>query len=277
MPCRDSLRAYFVALVCLICGTFAQGVSSLASEEPEGEKDANLYTSPADVRQGQQGFRAACSRCHGRDARGAKGPDLTDGVTRRASTDEEMLQVVINGIPGTGMPGFGVDSEDYFWPIISYLRAEQEKRRGPGKPEIGMAGNVARGLDLFTKHKCLSCHWTGFRSQGGRRGTDLSRLAATKEYVTKSLTNPNAQVEGDYQLVTVVMKTGKILTGHRLHENTYYLLLMDQNEDLHTVAKTRIEQINRPHQSLMPTYQFAPQDVRDLTAYIFTLQQEPPK
>ena len=238
----------------------------------------NPHTSPSDVNQGRNFFRVYCARCHGLNARGAKGPDLTDGVFRHVRTDDELYRVITNGIPGTDMAGFGDGSETtavLSWQMVAYIRAEENKRgKTSGKHPTG---DPARGRALFKKHKCASCHWTG--SAGGRRGTDLSRLAAGPDYIRKSLTDPDAQIAGNYQLVQLIMENGQVYSGRRLYENTYFILIMDEHENLRTISKRRIEQLNRPHKSLMPSFRpfLNSAEVEDLTTYLLSLRKKPSK
>ena len=125
---------------CIFGGCVLVSVSSsiLADRPTDGsksDKDAansserpkNPHTSASDVNQGRNFFRVFCARCHGLDARGAKGPDLTDGVFRRARNDEELFNVVANGVPGTDMSGFGGDAEtgedEMVWQIVAFIRS----------------------------------------------------------------------------------------------------------------------------------------------------------
>ncbi|MDP7206156.1 MAG: c-type cytochrome, partial [Pirellulaceae bacterium] len=80
--------------------------SMLHAQDPKTGEDPgkkNLFTSLSDVNQGRNFFNIMCARCHGRNARGGRGPDLTDGVFRYARTDEEVQQIIVNGVPGTDM------------------------------------------------------------------------------------------------------------------------------------------------------------------------------
>ena len=261
----------------------AQDATSAATEPKTNSAKAkprtpNPHTSASDVNQGRNFFRVYCARCHGLNARGAKGPDLTDGTFRHARNDDELYRVITNGLPGTDMAGFGDGTDTsavLSWQMGAYIRAEEKKRGAvTGKHP---AGDPARGRALFKKHKCVTCHWTG--SAGGRRGTDLSRLAAGPDYIRKSLTDPDAQIAGNYQLVQLIMENGQVYSGRRLYENTYFILIMDENENLRTISKRRIEQLNRPHKSLMPSFrQFLNSaEVEDLTTYILSLRKRPSK
>ena len=101
-------------------------------------------------------------------------------------------------------------------------------------------------------------------------------IAATPDYVRQSLTDPNSQIDGEFQVVRVVLDDGRVLEGRRLFENSHYLLIMDQQENLLTIRTNSIEQIARPHQSLMPSYRevLNPKDIEDLATYVFSLRKE---
>ena len=255
-------------------GVYAQDSSPQKSNSKQPAPSKNPFTKPGDIHQGQQLIRALCSRCHGIDGKGGKGPDLTDGVFRHGSTNEEIIRNIRDGIPGTGMPGIGDVLDEWNWQILSYLRAEASKR---GRDQPGLRGDAVRGYELFKKHKCASCHWGG--SSVGRRGPNLARLHATADYVRKSLLDPDSQIDGSYQPLMLVMNNGRVLQGMRLHENTYYVLLIDEQEILQTIPKSRIDELRKPHKSLMPGFakELNAQDVEDLTAYIFSLQEESKK
>ena len=48
-------------------------------------------------------FRARCADCHGMDARGVRGPDITQ-VWASGRTDEGLFKTIKGGVPGTEMP-----------------------------------------------------------------------------------------------------------------------------------------------------------------------------
>jgi mono/diheme cytochrome c family protein len=56
--------------------------------------------------EGQRLFSANRSTCHGADAHGARGPDLTSGALRYGSSVAEIAKNIHDGIAGTGMPAF---------------------------------------------------------------------------------------------------------------------------------------------------------------------------
>ncbi len=266
-----------VALMAIAGSLFAQAeqvVEGRDSNSVPNSRPTNFSERPDLAEQGRHNLNAACSRCHGRDGKGGKGPDLTTGRFRHAKSDDDLMNIMINGIRGRGMPGLG-PYDDFWWPIVAYLRTEGEKNKR--LPQQVVAGDALQGYELFKKHQCASCHWTG--SEGGRRGTDLSMLAATPAYVRQSLIDPNSQIDGEHQLLKLLMDDDQIIEGTRLHENAHFILLMDQQENLLTIRSSDIAQINRPHQSLMPSFKdvLSPKDIEDLATYIFSLSKEQAK
>jgi len=73
-----------------------------------------------------------CIACHGNNARGAVGPDLTDDEWMRKPTDEMIFNTIRNGRSGTAMSGFSGDmTEAQTWQIITWLKDENAKRKAP--------------------------------------------------------------------------------------------------------------------------------------------------
>jgi mono/diheme cytochrome c family protein len=74
--------------------------------------------------------KQGCVACHGNNARGAVGPDLTDDEWLRAPSDEMIFNVIKNGRSGTLMSPFrDVMSDEQIWKLVTYLRDENRKRK----------------------------------------------------------------------------------------------------------------------------------------------------
>src|SRR5712691_4818012 len=123
----------------------------------------------ADISAGQKLFQKSCSSCHGENAKGGRGPDLTTGQWRWGGSDAAILRNILSGIPGTQMPAFpmaGSDGEA----IVAYLHSLHINA-----PEEKLRGDPASGRSLFFgSAKCSQCHMFGGR--GGRLGPDLSSI-----------------------------------------------------------------------------------------------------
>lgn len=84
----------------LLAGTFFCGNLLLPG------KISNGLTSSAQTLSGAELFKANCARCHGADATGGKGPDLTTErkQAKWKDSDEKIVKKITNG--GFGMPKF---------------------------------------------------------------------------------------------------------------------------------------------------------------------------
>ncbi len=98
---------------------FLAAAGALAGQQAATE---NPYTSVKDIAAGEKTFRSYCTVCHGRTGEGAKGPDLTLGLFRNATSDAAMFSVIRYGIPGTDMPRHYM-SDAGIWQVASYVRS----------------------------------------------------------------------------------------------------------------------------------------------------------
>src|SRR5258705_1006731 len=71
--------------------------------EPRPTKNP-VEGNPQAISNGAAMFRNRCAGCHGPDARGYLGPDLT-GFWAAGGTDDRMFDIVRRGVPGTEMTG----------------------------------------------------------------------------------------------------------------------------------------------------------------------------
>jgi cytochrome c oxidase cbb3-type subunit 3 len=110
-------------------------------------------------------FRNRCAGCHGPDARGFLGPDLT-GFWSAGGTDDRMFDIVRRGVPGTEMTGADpqrvVDRD--IWQTLAYVRTLS------AVPAAAPIGDAVNGERIF-RTNCTSCHRVNGR--GGQLGPDL--------------------------------------------------------------------------------------------------------
>src|SRR5437762_13511477 len=92
---------------------------------------------PAVIQAGGTLFRERCADCHGADAKGVSGPDLTRLWTTEGS-DGRVFQTIRSGVPGSIMPPSSAPDTE-LWAIIAYLR-----NISTAKPEDS-SGSVANG------------------------------------------------------------------------------------------------------------------------------------
>jgi len=83
--------------------------TSLAAQAPA---EKNPLDGNADAIQAGMGmFRNRCADCHGMDARGVRGPDLTQ-VWASGRTDGGLFNTLRRGVPNTEMPAVGERTPD---------------------------------------------------------------------------------------------------------------------------------------------------------------------
>jgi cytochrome c oxidase cbb3-type subunit III len=70
---------------------------------------------------GKKIFSERCVACHGPDAKGGIGPDLTKAAFKYGKSESAILESISNGRPG-GMPGFGKElGHEQLEGIVKYL------------------------------------------------------------------------------------------------------------------------------------------------------------
>jgi len=76
----------------------------------------------ADIADGERLFRLHCARCHGIDGAGGEGSNLVRAKLKYAPDDESLIEVMGEGIPGTGMPAFWTLDEKQATRVAGYVR-----------------------------------------------------------------------------------------------------------------------------------------------------------
>src|SRR3954454_10185008 len=74
-----------------------------------------------DIEDGGRVFRNTCANCHGPDGDEVAGIDLGRNIFRRAKTDQDLVQIIRAGVPGTSMPASDMPVAQAEQ-IVAYLR-----------------------------------------------------------------------------------------------------------------------------------------------------------
>src|SRR5262249_22554475 len=162
------------------------------------------------IRRGSLFYRARCAGCHGLDARGVSGPDLTASLAGGMS-DERFFQTVRRGVPGTEMPAFDAEhnADVQVWEILTHLRSLTSS----GAP-VKTTGDPASGAAIFRTNGA-SCHTVAGR--GGHLGPDLTRIGSARSpsALAAKIRTANQKILAGFQPVTVVLADGKRVRGTR--------------------------------------------------------------
>jgi putative heme-binding domain-containing protein len=248
--------AIFLSLVVLVA--FVRGQHRGVSPES---------CDPQAIEAGSKLFGGSCSVCHGIDGRGsARGPDLTQGLVVTRGSDDEVFQVIRQGVPGTSMAGFD-------WPdpkirqLVAFIRSLSTKAA-----QLAVPGNPDSGKHIFfAKGRCADCHM--IRGQGGLLGPELSNLGGerTLSEIRQSILKPGSSLQRRYKTITVVTQSGDKITGTLRNRDNFSLQMIDQQGNLRFFLTDELHTVVLQEESLMPeNYEslLSTEELQDLLAYL---------
>ena len=226
------------------------------------------YT-PTEIEDGGRLFLASCAACHGADGDAVPGVDLGHGQFRRASADEDLIKIIIAGIPGTAMPPNNF-TEMQAGTIVAYLRS-----LAASEPVSSVPGDTGRGQALFEgKGTCLTCHRV--RGNGSRLGPDLSDIGLFRRAVElqRSVLDPAAEILPANRSVRAVTRDGATITGKLLNHDSFTLELLDAKDQLRSFSKANLREYIFLETTSMPSYRdkLSAQELADLVRYLVSLK-----
>jgi putative heme-binding domain-containing protein len=245
----------------LLILAFGRGVS--AQQEHAGQY------SQADIQAGAQVYGAQCAQCHGVNGDQVGGVDLRTGKFRNATSDDDLRRIVLNGIPGTSMPGRQLANPEVV-AIIAYVRNMREFNAKPVPP-----GDPARGQAIFEGSAgCLSCHRVN--GKGSRVAPDLSDIGLTRSAgaLHQALLTPSAVMFPINRPVRAVTRDGRAISGRRLNEDTFTVQIMDDKEQLVSLVKADLRAYTILTESTMPSFEgkLTPEQLADVVSYLTSLR-----
>ena len=160
---RPLVTVVTVAMLCVAGGGPLAAQTPPAKNPFEGNPDAIKY--------GMGLFRSRCADCHGMDARGVRGPDITQ-VWASGRTDDGLFKTIQEGVPNTEMPANPRMNDRETWQLLAYLRT-----LATPAPTDSARGNAQNGERIF-RANCAGCHRVN--GVGGRLGPDLSRVGSAR-------------------------------------------------------------------------------------------------
>lgn len=235
---------------------------------------------PAEIENGGRIYQANCAGCHGPDGDGVAGSNFGTGQIRRASSDDDLVRIIIGGIPGTPMPPSNF-SEGQAATIVAYLRsmataATPVTSTTAGARSAQAAADAGRGRSVFEgKGQCLTCH--SVNGAGSRVGPTLTDIGAVRRSgeLERSLLEPDAEIRAENRSVRATTRDGAIITGRLLNQDSFTLQLLDAaNEHLVTIDKSNLREYAVLSNSPMPSYRdkLSTQELADIVSYLATLK-----
>jgi putative heme-binding domain-containing protein len=229
-----------------------------------------LQGNPDAIRDGGTKFRSRCAGCHGPDARGYIGPDIT-GLSAAGYSDERLFGIVRRGVPGTDMtPADPLRvSDKEIWQMLAYVATLTPA------PSTQAAGDAQNGERIF-RANCSSCHMVNGR--GGQLGPDLSRVGSgrSRPVLVNKVRGTSNTVRPGYEAVTLVTRDGQRVRGVKKNEDEFSIQIVDMRERLQGYLKANLTEILNEPRTVMPAYgaeQLNDQALDDLLQYLGTLRR----
>ena len=212
-------------------------------------------------------YAARCADCHGADATGVRGPDLTR-LWGAGATDDRVFQVIRQGVPGSIMPASTAPDAEVR-ALVAYL-----KSIGTATVAVGARGSAVAGETAFWA-SCGGCHRVGQR--GGRLGPELTRIGVTQsgDALRTAIRLASAAITPGYQSVTLITRDGASIRGLRKAEDAFSVQVLDTRERLQGYMKADLASVTKDNRSLMPDYgpdRLPDAVLDDLVSFLATLK-----
>ena len=225
------------------------------------------------VKDGAKLFASNCAACHGSDgAGGERAPDIADRREVVSLADADLLRIVRDGVPGTGMPGFGYLGEEKVTQIVKHLRVLQ----GAGTSNT-IPGDSRRGEALFYgKAECSRCHMVNGR--GGFQGADLSGYGVghSATEIRGWVLDPDRKLDRGSQSVTVITSDGAEWMGTIRSEDNFSLVLQTEDGVFRFFDRHRVARIDYSGHSLMPRdykTRLTQAELDDVVSYLLAIKK----
>lgn len=226
----------------------------------------------AAVKLGEPLYKQNCAACHGANARGAEGPNLTRStLVLHDEKGHDIAEVVKNGRPQAGMPAFPTLKQDEIYDIAEYLHQQVNNAANRGlyanlyAGQRNQTGGDPKQGEAFFQANCTSCH-----SATG----DLAKIALKYPQAFAMQARfiwPGSKEAGQ---ATVKTASGETFTGTIVRLDDFDVALRNANGEYHSwprnEVQVQVEDRLAGHSALLPKYKDS--DLHNVTAYLLTLK-----
>jgi cytochrome c oxidase cbb3-type subunit III len=251
---------------------------SPASQPPPITRAPQVY-SPEQVQAGEAAFVSQCGFCHGRDAQGAEGPDLTRSpLVADDVRGDKIIPLVRDGRPEKGMPAFKL-SDSEMATLVAFIhdaKSKAESRAG-GRRTVDvddlLTGDADAGKTYFNgAGGCAKCHSVSgpFATVGAR----YEGLALVQRMLHPRA-GGGAGVAPVAPDVSVTTAAGEIVSGTLAYRDEFTISLRDaegwnRTFSLASVQVSGGEDPLRGHVEQLGRY--TDRDMHNVYAYLQTLR-----
>jgi cytochrome c oxidase cbb3-type subunit 3 len=236
-----------VGLVLIFFGT----VSTALCQTSNSEQSA--LTSQPEFR-GRSVFELRCSTCHGLDGLGGEhAPDIIRRTEVRTLSEQALLNLIHDGIPQRGMPGFSDMGAEDSGAVVAYLRFLQETPHGNSQgASVGtsLSSDPVRGRDLyFGKGGCSACH--EITERGQFIAEDLAEFVRDHQVgeIREAILNPTGSPQ---DAATAVARDGRKFSGMIRNEDNASLQLQGGDGRFYLLMKSSLVSVQRKTGNPMP-------------------------
>lgn len=242
---------------------------------PAAQAQEHSYA-PSDIERGRGLYQANCLGCHGNNGDAVEGANLATGRFRRASSDEELLALIRDGIPNTLMIARPQLEYGELRALVAFLRSMQTGGvlREADTREVRI-GDANRGASLFFgKAQCATCH--GVNGGGSPLFQDLAGIGSQRSpaHLEDSLLEPGKEVREGQRFYQVTASDGRRIEGKLLNRDRHSVQLLTTDEALRSFATAGLQSQGFVA-SPMPSYLdvLSADEVADLVAYLLSLTE----
>ena len=231
-------------------------------QNQDSDDDAS---SPKPDLRGKSIFEGKCATCHGLDGLGGEhAPDIVRRSEAKTLSDEQLVNLIHDGIPEEGMPGFPSMSKEDGQAVIAHMRFLQGKSAGGSA-----TGDPARGKDVFFgKAGCSACHQVGGRGQFV--AGDLAGFARDHpgDEIRDVILRPSGEQR---ESATAAARDGRKFSGTIRNEDNASLQLQGEDGRLYLLMKSSLVSVERKSGDPMPAdygHRISTAELNDLVSYI---------
>jgi putative heme-binding domain-containing protein len=253
---------------------FFAALSSALCQMSNSEDSAPL---PQQELRGKGVFEQRCATCHGIDGLGGEhAPDIVRQTEVRSLSDQDLLNVIHDGIPQRGMPAFSGMAREDSHALVVYLRALQgtSQTESPtnshgNSVRTSVPADPTRGRNLFFgKAGCSACHQIAGPEQF--IAEDLAGFARDHQVaeIRDAILRPTG---GLRESATAVARDGRKFSGMIRNEDNASLQLQDEDGRLYLLMKSSLASVQRKTAEPMPVdygQRLNPAEINDLVDYI---------
>jgi cytochrome c oxidase cbb3-type subunit III len=241
---------------------FLGATSNVLCQNPNSD---DAPSGPKFELKGKSTFELKCATCHGLDGLGGEhAPDIIRRSAAKTLSDQALLDLIHDGIPEEGMPGFPSMGKEDGQAVVAYMRFLQGKSAGDSAQ-----GDPARGKDVFFgKAGCAACHQIG--SRGQFVAGDLSGFA--REHPGNEIRDAILRPSGEQrESATAAARDGRKFSGMIRNEDNASLQLQDEDGRFYLLMKSSVVSIQRKSGDAMPVdygHRLSAAELADLVSYI---------